>query len=93
MDVYIADTLMRDVVGHDHRPSSFLVYLWLATRPHTDRAHRVTASHADLAHFTGLSKSAVQAAIRNLKRRRLIGVTRASATATPVYEVKTPWRR
>ena len=29
-DDYIIDTLMRDLVGHDHKPVSFLVYLWLA---------------------------------------------------------------
>jgi hypothetical protein len=29
-DDYITDTLMRDLVGHDRKPVSFLVYLWLA---------------------------------------------------------------
>lgn len=26
LDDYVVDTLMRDLVGHDHRPVSFLVY-------------------------------------------------------------------
>ena len=30
LDKYITDTLMRDLVGHDRKPVSFLVYLWLA---------------------------------------------------------------
>ena len=30
LDDYITDVLMRDLVGHDHRPAAFLVYLWLA---------------------------------------------------------------
>jgi hypothetical protein len=30
MDEYVTDVLMRDLVGHDKRPVSFLVYLWLA---------------------------------------------------------------
>ena len=29
-DDYIFDSLMRDLVGHDRRPASFLVYAWLA---------------------------------------------------------------
>ena len=93
LDRYVVDTLLRDFVGHDHRPSAFLVYLYLATRPATGRHRRVTASHADLAHYTGLSKSAVQLAVRNLKRRRFVRVERATPTATPVYEVLMPWRR
>lgn len=93
VDRYVVDTLLRDFVGHDHSPSSFLVYLHLATRRVTGRARRVPASHADIAHYTGLSKSAVQSAVRNLKRRRFVRVERASPTATPVYEVLMPWRR
>ena len=93
IDRYVVDTLLRDFVGHDRSPSSFLVYLYLATRPATGRARHVTASHADIAHYTGLSKSGVQAAVRNLKRRRFVRVERAAPTATPVYEVLTPWRR
>ncbi len=29
IDAYILDALMRDLVGHDRRPSAFLVYLYL----------------------------------------------------------------
>ena len=30
LDDYVIDVLLRDLVGHDRRPVSFLVYLWLA---------------------------------------------------------------
>ena len=30
IDPYLIDVLMRDLAGHDRRPASFLVYLWLA---------------------------------------------------------------
>ena len=53
----------------------------------------ITASYGDLANATGLSKSAVQTAVRNLKRRRLVRVERETPTAVPVYEVLMPWRR
>jgi DNA replication protein DnaD len=46
-----------------------------------------------MAEMTGLSKSAVQQAIRCLSGRKLIGVTRVSITATPEYKVLKPWRR
>ena len=29
IDPYVHTVLLRDLVGHDHRPASFLVYLWL----------------------------------------------------------------
>jgi hypothetical protein len=29
IDDYVTDILMRDLVGHDRKPASFLVYLWL----------------------------------------------------------------
>lgn len=93
VDRYVVDTLLRDLVGHDHRASTFLVYLHLATRPASGRQRHVSASYADLAHFTGLSKSAVQAAVRHLRRRRLVRVDHAAPTATPVYEVLKPWKR
>jgi CRP-like cAMP-binding protein len=93
IDRYVVDTLLRDLVGHDRKPSSFLIYLHLATRVPSGRERRVAASHADLANATGLSKSAVQAAIRNLRRRRMVRMERATPTATPVYEVLAPWRR
>jgi len=92
LDLYVVDTLMADLVGHDRSPSSFLVYLALAARARGRRLPRAAVSHRDLAEDTGLSKSSVQAAIRNLSRRRLVAVSRASATAVPEYTVLRPWR-
>jgi hypothetical protein len=34
IDDYIIDVLMRDLVGHDRRTVSFLVYLWFAAEKH-----------------------------------------------------------
>lgn len=91
LDSYVLDTLMPDLVLHDHQPSAFLVYLQLVYR--AGRRGRLQVSHRDMATMTGLSKSAVQAAIRALSRRRLIRSTRQSATAVPEYAVLRPWRR
>jgi hypothetical protein len=93
LDRYVLDTLMADLVGHDRSPSSFLVYLALWTGTGGRRGASARMSLAHLAGETGLSKSAVQAGIRNLLRRRLIAVSRVSRTATPSYEVLRPWRR
>jgi len=46
-----------------------------------------------LAELTGLSKSAVQGAIRLLKRHSLIRITKGSATAVPEYELIRHWVR
>jgi hypothetical protein len=93
VDSYVLDTLMPDLVGHDRTPAAFVVYLffWKASR-RASRGH-VRVSHAGVGEETGLSKSAVQAAIRLLKRRQLLRSSQASMTATPVYEVLRPWKR
>jgi DNA-binding GntR family transcriptional regulator len=93
VDSYVLGTLMADLVGHDRSPSSFLVYLALWARTGGSRGAMARMSHRDLAEETGLSKSAVQAAVRNLARRRLITFTRASATAVPEYTIQRPWIR
>ena len=93
IDSYVLETLMPDLVLHDHKPSAFLVYLHLwhqsAARPRA----AVRTSHQQMAHATGLSKSAVQSAIRTLMRRKLLRATRNGVTATPEYTVLRPWRR
>lgn len=93
LDAYVTDVLMRDLVGHDHQPSAFLVYLWLWARTDGGR-RRHAASLQTIARETGLSKSSVQVAVRRLKaRRRLIAATRDGPTTPPVYEVLKPWVR
>jgi hypothetical protein len=92
LDEYVLDTLMRDLVGHDRRPVCFLVYLWLAAEQQRQRK-AVSVSYSDLAESIGVSRSAAQAAVSWLLRRRLISVTRAHITATPSYIVQTPWKR
>jgi len=97
-DRYIVDSLMPDLVGHDKQPSAFIVFLYLWSRASTRRlgakgVRRLNASLQQIASDTGLSKSAVQHAVRTLKRRRLIQTHQASATAAPDYVVHAPWRR
>jgi hypothetical protein len=93
VDSYVIDVLMRDLVGHDRTPSAFLVYLWLWAKTDGGR-RRHAASLQTIAFETGLSKSSVQNAVRELRdRRRLIAVEHAGPTTAPSYQVLTPWRR
>src|SRR5262245_1541827 len=92
-DSYVVETLMPDLVGHDKKPSAFIVYLYVGSRLSIGRSKRIQASHQTIADDTGLSKSAVQISIRHLLRRRLIRSEQASKTATPIYSVLRPWRR
>ena len=89
IDAYVIDTLMPDLVGHDRQPSAFIVYLFLAHRA-GGRA-RVRVSLQTIAMDTGLSKSAVQKALRTLKRRKLVESVREHDTAVPEYAVLRPW--
>jgi Helix-turn-helix domain len=93
VDRYVIDVLMRDLVGHDRSAAAFIVYLWLWAGSHGAGKPRVGASLQTIATATGLSKSGVQAALRNLTRRELIRTTRAGPTTAPSYEVLRPWLR
>jgi hypothetical protein len=84
---------MRDLVGHDHSPSAFLVYLYLWSQVNGRERNRVAVSYQSIAEGTGLSKSAAQIAIKRLARRQLIVVTRAGPTAVPEYRILRPWQR
>ena len=92
LDPYIHGTLLRDLVGHDHKPAAFLIYLWLYAEQQRV-AKPVAISYAMLAEETGLSRSASQAAVGWLVRRKLLAVEKEAVTATPVYSVQRPWRR
>jgi DNA-binding transcriptional ArsR family regulator len=92
LDSYVLDVLMRDLVGHDKKPSAFIVYLYLAARVEREMKHSVEASYGTIAAATGLSKSAVQQAIGHLKKRKLILVARDSPTSTPQYRLHRHWR-
>jgi DNA-binding MarR family transcriptional regulator len=93
IDEYVFDVLMPDLVGHDHSPSAFLVYLFLWSELYRSEQKKIPVSLRRIAEATGLSKSAVQAAMRILKRRRLVAVSRRSPTATPEYELLRHWIR
>lgn len=93
IDTYVLDTLMADLVGHDRQPSAFLVYLFLWRRTHGRGETAVQVSLLDITVGTGLSKRAVQEALRTLSGRRLLSIQRESITAIPIYEVLRPWVR
>jgi hypothetical protein len=91
IDVYVTDVLMRDLVGHDKRPVSFLVYLWLAAEQER-RSSAVQISYQELAESIGVSKSSAQAAVAWLAQRKLILISKATVTSTPCYKVQSPWK-
>lgn len=90
IDRYVVDTLMRDLVRHDRRPSTFLVYLAILAAADRKGA---ALSHEALAERTGLSRRGVQNAVRALARRQLIRISRKGATDIAVYRPLSPWSR
>lgn len=92
LDPYVHGTLLRDLVGHDHKPTAFLIYLWLYAEQQR-LGKPIAISYAGLAEDTGLSRSASQNAIAWLVRRKLLTATKEAVTATPVYSIQRPWRR
>ena len=92
IDDYVLDVLMRDLVGHDHQPAAFLVYLYLYRRAHRQKWRPVTASLRMVAEATGLSKSTAQIAAEKLRTRQLIKSTKDYSTAIPLHRVLRHWR-
>src|ERR1700684_4437948 len=92
VDPYVTGVLMRDLVGHDRRPVSFFVYLWLAAKQQNCRNSTVQVSYQELAECIGGSKSSVEAAVSWLVRRKLLAVSKENVTATPRYTVLSPWK-
>jgi transcription initiation factor IIE alpha subunit len=90
IDPYVIETLLPDLVGHDRRPSAFLVYLVILAASGPGKA---ALSHAELASRTGLSRRSVQAAVALLRRRGLIEATRQGATDTTQHRALRPWAR
>jgi DNA-binding MarR family transcriptional regulator len=93
VDDYVLDVLLPDLAGHDRTPAAFLVYIVLWTRLYRSEQRSVAISLQQLAELSGLSKSAVQGAIRLLRRRGLVKIAKASATAVPRYELVRHWVR
>lgn len=91
LDSYVVDVLMPDLVGHDRRPAAFLVYLFLLRLATRSRRDRISVSLQAIATHTGLAKSTVQAALRHLRRRRLLDPDVTATTALPVRAILRPW--
>lgn len=92
IDHYVLDVLMRDLAGHDKKPSAFVVYLYLWYRTLGSDLRTVRISHQQLANATGLSKSTVQQSVRWLARRKLVRSHKEKKTSVPQYVLNRPWR-
>lgn len=93
IDPYVVETLMPDLVGHDRRPTAFLVYLFLWRQTNGGRGRSEPIPLRSIAEGTGVSKRAVQNALRALVRRRLITASHATPTSAPTFIVHRPWVR
>ena len=93
VDDYVLDVLMRDLIGHDQKPAAFMVYLHLYGQAARNKWRRISASARTIADATGLSKSAVHAALIHLRRRQLIATIAEHVTATPRHRILRHWRR
>ena len=93
IDAYVVDVLMPDLVGHDRRPATFVVYLFLLRQAAKARRDTISVSLQTIATKTGLSKSTVQTALRHLRRRKLLDPTITATVVAPVRRIMRPWVR
>jgi len=87
LDRYVVDVLMPDLVGHDGRPSAFLVYLLIEAE-----GEKAPLGYSALAERTGLSRRACQIAVAHLARRRLIAIDRRAGNEAARFTALRPWR-
>lgn len=90
IDRYVLDTLMRDLVGHDRRPASYLIYLAVLG---AGNGKPVSLSYQQLSDATGLSKRTVQDAVAHLGGRGLLAIERGARTEPALLRPLEPWRR
>jgi hypothetical protein len=93
IDAYVVDVLMPDLAGHDRRPATFIVYLFLLRQAAKAQRDAVSVSLQTIAAKTGVSKSTVQIGLRHLRRRKLIDPTVVATVSAPVRRVLRPWIR
>jgi DNA-binding transcriptional MocR family regulator len=93
LDAYLFDCLLPDLVGHDRRLASYIIYLYLYRQASQQTNWSVRMSHQSIASATGLSRSGVQSALAHLQNRQLITTSRAHPTAVPLHRVLRPWLR
>src|ERR1700744_1394796 len=93
LDNYVVDVLLPDLVGHDRRPAAFIVYVFFLRHAARGKRDTLSISLQTIATKTGLSKSTVQAAIRNLRRRRLLDPAVSATVSDPARRVLRPWNR
>jgi Helix-turn-helix domain len=93
IDAYVVDVLMPDLVGHDRRPATFVVYLFLLRQAAKARRDTISISLQTIATKTGLSKSTVQTALRHLRRRKLLDPTLTATVVAPARRIMRPWVR
>jgi hypothetical protein len=84
---------MRDLVGHDHQPTSFSSICGSVTKQPVAAASGSPSATkpSRTQRASGVSKTAAQTSVRWLVRRKLIEVKRNSPTAVPTYRVLRPW--
>jgi len=88
LDRYVVDVLMPDLVGHDRRPSAFLVYLLIEALE-----GGAPLGYSAIAERTGLSRRACQDAVAHLARRGLIAVERRADNEAARFRPLRPWIR
>jgi hypothetical protein len=75
------------------RPATFIVYRFLLRLAAKSRRDSVSVSLQTVATKTGLSKSAVQAAMRHLRQRRLLDPAVTATVTDPARHILRPWMR
>ena len=86
LDPYITDILLRDLVGHDRRPASFLVYLWLAVEQQKSEQQKTGQKSEQQKYAQQRRASPVTISYQELAES--IGISKSSAQSAVAWLVR-----
>ena len=93
LDAYLFDCLLPDLVGHDRRAASFIIYLHLYRHASQQANWSVRLSISRLPPPLASHKAPSKRTSAHLQNRQLIATSRAHPTAVPLHRVLRPWLR
>jgi hypothetical protein len=87
LDPYITDVLMHDLVGHDRRPTSFLVYLWFTAEQQKAEQQKAEQQKAEQQKYAQPRRtSAVSISYQELAES--IGISKSSAQSAVAWLIR-----
>ncbi len=92
LDPYITSVLLRDLVGHDRRPASFLVYLWFTAeqqeQAQQEQARYARAQHDQVRQSKAPPRRPAAVTVSYQELAESIGISKSSAQSAVAWLIR-----